>query len=183
MIIRSRAAVIELNSEAAKAVSSKVEGNKVKKTFAVVVLTWFAAACGGNSTPTGPSGQLSVTGTWAGTATDSSTSASAGTVMGQASMGGMTWPLTQSGSTVTGAMNFAGMAGRTPGSLSGTMSGEDMAFTMDMPVNSMMSSGCSARATGTAHFNGTSMTMTGTYTGTNSYTGAFTSGQMAMTRR
>jgi hypothetical protein len=124
---------------------------------------------------------MSVTGTWAGAASDSSTSAGAGTVMGQSSMGAMTWPLTQSGSTVTGSMSFAGMAGRTPGSVSGTMSGEDMTFAMDMPTNSMMSTGCSARATGTAHFNGT--TMTGTYTGTNSCTGAFTSGQMTMTRR
>ena len=103
--------------------------------------------------------------------------------MGQTGMGTMTWPLTQSGSAVTGSMSFAGMAGRMPGAFTGTMSGDDMTFTMDLPNNSMMSSGCTARATGSAHVDGTRMTMTGTYSGTNSCTGSFVNGQMTMTRR
>jgi hypothetical protein len=107
----------------------------------------------------------------------------AGSLMGQAGMGTMTWPLTQSGSTVTGSMNFSGMQGRMPGSFSGTMSGDEMTFTMDMPMDSMMSSGCSARATGTARVNGTRTTMTGTYSGLNSCTGSFANGQMTMTRQ
>jgi hypothetical protein len=136
------------------------------------------------SGPTGATGATSMTGTWAGSASDSSSgSMGAGSLMGQAGMGTMTWPLTQSGSTVTGAMSFSGMQGRMPGSFSGTMSGEEMTFTMDMPNESMMSSGCSARATGTAHVDGTRMTLTGTYSGSNSCTGSFTNGQMAMTRR
>ena len=105
----------------------------------------------------------------------------AGRLMGQAGMGTMTWPLTQSGFTVTGSMNFSGMQGRRSGSFSGTMSGDEMTFTMDMPIDSMMSSGCTARATGTARVNGT--TMTGTYSGSNSCTGSFANGQMTMTRR
>ena len=124
-----------------------------------------------------------MTGTWSGSASDSSLSMGAGSLMGQTGMGTMTWPLTQSGSTITGVMNFAGMPGRTPGVFMGTMSGDEMTFTMDMPNNSMMSSGCSARSTGTARVNGTRMTMTGTYGGMNSCTGAFTNGQMTMTRR
>ncbi len=107
----------------------------------------------------------------------------AGSVMGQAGMGSMTWPLTQNGSTVTGSMSFAGMTGRMPGAFSGTISGDEMTFTMDMPINSMMSSGCVARGTGTARVDGTRTTMTGTYNGSNSCTGAFTNGQMTMTRR
>ncbi len=95
----------------------------------------------------------------------------------------MTWQLTQSGSTVTGSMSFSGMQGGRPGSSSGTMSGDDMTVTMDLPTGSMMSSGCWARATGTARLNGTTMTMTGTYSGSNSCTGSFTNGQMTMTRR
>ena len=109
----------------------------------------------------------------------------AGSMMGQADMGTMTWQLTQNESAVTGAMSFSGsgMQNRTAGSFLGTMSGDDMTLTMDLPTVSMMSSGCSSRATGTARVNRTTMTMTGTYSGSNSCSGAFTSGQMTMTRR
>ena len=106
-----------------------------------------------------------------------------GSVMGQTGMGTMTWPLTQVGSTVTGSMGFSGMQGRMPGAFSGIMTGDEMAFTMDMPGGSMMSSGCSSRATGTAHVNRSTMTMTGTYAGSNSCTGTFNNGQMTMTRQ
>ena len=157
----------------------------MKQAFAVVLLTCFTAACSGGS-PTGPSGpgsQMAMTGTWAGSASDSSSSMGAGSLMGQTGMGTMTWPLTQSGSTVTGSMSFAGMQGRSPGAFSGMMSGDDMTFTMDLPNNSMMSAGCTARATGTARVDRTRMTMTGTYSGSNSCTGSFVNGQMTMTRR
>jgi hypothetical protein len=159
----------------------------VKKALAVVLLTWFAVACGRNS-PTAPSGSMasvSMAGTWAGFGSDSSSSTGAGNMMGQTDMGTMTWQLTQNGSTVTGPMSFSGsgMQGRMPGSFLGTMSGDDMTFTMDMPTSSMMSSGCSSRAAGTAHVNRTTMTMTGTYSGSNSCSGAFATGQMTMTRR
>lgn len=126
---------------------------------------------------------MSVTGTWAGSGSDSSSSMGAGSMMGQAGMGTMTWPLTQSGPTVTGSINFSGMQGRMPGSFLGSMSGDVMTFTIDMPSNSMMSAGCSARATGTARVNGTTMTMIGTYSGSNSCSGSFANGQMTMTRR
>src|SRR5512144_51062 len=137
--------------------SAKRKVVKMKKASAVVLLTLLAAACGGNSS-TAPSGSMasaSVAGTWAGTGTDSSNSMGAGRMMGQTDMGTMTWQLTQDGSTVTGSMSFSGsaMQGRMPGSFLGTMSGDDMTFTMDMPTSSMMSSGCSSRATGTAHVN------------------------------
>ena len=160
---------------------------KMKKAFAVVLLTLFAAACDGNSS-TAPSGAMaseSVAGTWAGIGTDSSSSMGAGSMMGAIDMGTMTWQLTQTGSTVTGPMSFSGsgMPGRMAGSFLGTMSDDDMTFTMDMPTNSMMSPGCSSRATGTAHVNRTMMTMTGTYSGSNSCSGVFANGQMTMTRR
>jgi hypothetical protein len=109
----------------------------------------------------------------------------AGSMMGQTDMGAMTWQLTQNGPTLTGPMSFSGsgMQGRMPGSFVGTMSGDEMTFTMDMPTNSMMSSVCSSHATGTAHVNRTTMTITGTYGGSNSCSGAFANGQMTMTRR
>ena len=157
----------------------------MKKTFAavLVVLVSFAAAC--DNSMTGPSGSMSMAGTWAGSASDSSGSMGTGSRMGQTGMGTMTWPLTQRGSTVTGTMNFSGsgMQGRTPGAFSGVMTGDDMTFTMDMAVGSMMAAGCSSRATGTGRVNRTTMIMTGTYVGMNSCTGAYTNGQMTMTRR
>lgn len=127
----------------------------------------------------------SLAGTWAGSGSDSSSSLGQGSMMGQADMGAMTWQLTQNVSTVSGAMSFAGsgMQGRTPGSFQGTMSGDDMTFTRVMAAGSMMSSGCSSNATGTAHVNRSTMTMTGTYTGSNSCSGPFTGGQMTMSRR
>ena len=157
----------------------------MKQVFAVALLTSVVAACGDSSptAPTGPMASTSMNGTWTGSASDSSSAMGAGSLMGQAGMGTMTWPLTQSGSTVTGSMSFAGMPGRMPGAFSGTMSGDEMTFTMDMPINSMVSSGCTARATGTARVDGTRTTMTGTFGGSNSCTGSFTNGQMMMTRR
>ncbi len=154
----------------------------MKKVFAAVLLTAFAAGCGNNS-PMGLSGTtpMSMTGTWAGSSSDSSNSMGTGSMMGQAGLGAMTWQLTQSGSMVTGSMSFSGMQGGGPGFFSGTMSGDDMTVTMDLPMGSMMSSVCSARATGTARVSG--MMMTGTYSGSNSCTGSFMNGHMTMMRR
>ena len=159
----------------------------MKKVLVTVFLASFAAACGGNAamSPSVPTASASLAGAWTGIASDSSSSTGAGSMMGQADMGTMTWQLTENGSIETGPMSFSGsgMQGRTPGTFLGTMSGDDMTFAMDMPSNSMMSTGCSSRATGTAHINRTTMTMTGTYSGSNSCSGAYTSGQMTMTRR
>ena len=159
----------------------------MKKVFGTVFLASFAAACGGSATtsPSVPTASASLAGAWIGIASDSSSSTGAGSMMGQADMGTMTWQLTENGSIETGPMSFSGsgMQGRTPGNFLGTMTGDDMIFAMDMPSNSMMSTGCSSRATGTAHVNRTTMTMTGTYSGSNSCSGTYTSGQVNMTRR
>jgi hypothetical protein len=104
--------------------------------------------------------------------------------MGQPGMGTMTWQLTQTGSSVTGSMGFSGMPGSMMrGTMSGTISGNTLTFSMDMPSGSMMSGTCSAHAVGTMQLNGTSMTMTGTYSGTNSCAGPFSNGQMVMTHQ
>jgi len=77
--------------------------------------------------------------------------------MGQAGMGTMTLQLVQNGSNVTGSMAFAGAGNMMRGTFTGTMSGEDMTFTMNLPTGSMMSGSCSAQTNGTAHMNGTAM--------------------------
>jgi len=156
----------------------------MKYGVVAVLLAGLAAACGRSPTsPSTPATPVSVSGTWVGNASDSSSSLGPGSMMGQAGVGTMTWQLTQTGSTVKGSLNFSGMPGRMPGSLSGTMDDDDMEFTVDMPMSSMMSSGCAAHATGTAHFDGTTMMFTGTYTGSNTCYGAFTDGQFTMAQR
>ena len=155
------------------------------KALALVLVALSVTACGGSSAtaPSGTTSPVSMTGTWSGNPSDSSSAMGPGSLMGQGGMGTMTWPLTQTGSAVTGSMTFAGMQGRSPGSFVGAMSGDEMTFTLEMPIASMMSSGCTARATGTARVDGMRMTMTGTYSGSNSCTGSFTNGEMTMARR
>lgn len=141
-----------------------------------------AAGCG--SSPTMPSSVASATGAWTGTAFDSSTATlGAGGMMGQGAMGTMTWQLTQNGSSVTGSMSFSGMPNMMRGTFSGTISAEEVTFTMHMPVGSMMSGTCSVEANGTAHMSPGTMMMTGSYSGVNSCAGAFNNGQMTMSRR
>ena len=70
-----------------------------------------------------------------------------------------------------------------PGTLSGTLVGDQLTFTMTMPMNSMMSSACSANATGVAQMHWATMTLVGTYQGTHSCYGPFMNGQMSMVRR
>jgi len=158
----------------------------MKRTLAIVFVASFAAACGGSSSmPTSPSPHpvaMSVAGTWTGSPSDSSGALGSGAVMGQAGMGAMTWQLTASGSTLTGSIGFAGMHGGSTGSFSGVMTDDaDFTFTLDMPMGSMMTSGCTAHATGTAHYDGTTMMLTGTYGGSNTCYGSFTNGQFTMT--
>ena len=151
----------------------------------VVVSPVLLVACGGGSSSPAPTpmNATSLTGTWAGTASDSTTAANPGTMMGQGGMGEMTWRLTQAGNQVTGTVAFANMAGGMPGTVSGTMDADDMPFTLQMPMGSMMSAGCSVTTTGTAHVNRTTVTMTATYTGSNACSGAFTAGHMSMARQ
>lgn len=156
------------------------------RTMAAMVVAGVAglgAACGG-TTPTSPSAAMttSMTGAWAGLASDSSTTMGTGAMMGQVGLGTMTWQLTETGTTVTGVMSFSGMRGGTPGVFTGTVSGDDITFTMVLPSGSMMSAGCTAQATGALHVNRSTMTMIGSYQGTNACTGPFTGGQMTMSR-
>ncbi len=147
------------------------------------------AGCNDTTTPSGPSpilagatGGANLTGTWTGQGSDSSSSVmGAGSMMGQAGMGQMTWRLTTSGSSVSGTMSFSGMPGQMPGSMQGVLSGSVLTFTMTMPAGTMMSPGCSATASGTMQVNGT--TMTGLFSGSNSCNGAFNNGQMTLAKQ
>ena len=65
----------------------------MKKVFVTVFLASLAAACGGSATtsPSATTPSSSMVGAWVGLASDSSSSIGAGSMLGQADMGTMTW--------------------------------------------------------------------------------------------
>jgi len=167
----------------------------------VVVLAVGLTACSGStstptsptmtttptvSTPVSPTGTSTVAGTWVGTAADSSgpsmgmSSGAMGMGMSTSALGSMTWQMTQTGSTFTGAVSFAGYHGSTSMSVSGTMNGRSGTFTMTMPVGSMPSAGCSGQVSGTFDMDDMLLRMTGSYGGSATCSGAFNNGQMTM---
>ncbi len=155
----------------------------------LLVATLIVGGCNNTTTPSGPSPILTgstsgvnLTGTWMGQGSDSSSSTmGSGSMMGQAGIGQMTVLISESGSSVSGTVAFSGMPNLTPGSLTGTLSGNIFTFTITMPAGSMLTSGCSVTANGTLQVNVT--TMTGAFSGSNSCDGAFTNGQMTLTKR
>src|SRR4051812_31942122 len=92
---------------------------------AMLVFGVVAIGCkgGGSSTPSAPSA-ITVNGTWSGTASDSS------------GPGTMTWQLSQMGTTFSGTLTMkdstVNVTGR--GSVSGTLSGSSLQFSMSVPA-------------------------------------------------
>lgn len=158
--------------------------------FAAIAVAAVSVACVGNgSTSTGmmtpataptPTASSTLNGTWTGAASDST-----GTMMGAGllppMMGNMTWEITQTGNTFAGVMRFAGYSGT--GTMSGTISGKTITFTMTMPSGSMMTATCAAAANGTIDMDDLMTLMHGSYSGLNSCSGSFDHGQMTMTHR
>lgn len=157
-----------------------------------IMVTTLAAALGFSacgSTSSSPSSASpaattlsSLTGTWSGASSDSS-----GSMMGAglttSMMNSATWQVTQNGSAFTGSMQFQGYGGG-PMTVSGTVSGHTGTFTMTVPTGSMMMNGtCNATAMGTFDMDDLMTQMHGTYTGTNTCSGAFDHGQVSLTRR
>ncbi len=154
--------------------------------IALVVGALSAVGCGDGSgtssmMPTGPSG-ASMSGTWSGTASDSSGSMM-GAGMSSSMMGSMSWQVTQAGGAFSGQMQFAGYQSRGTMSVSGAMNGTAGTFSMNIPSGSMMSGTCVATAQGTVELNAAMTEMHGTYSGTNSCTGAFDHGVVSLVRR
>jgi hypothetical protein len=148
---------------------------------AALVAAVGAAGCGSSSSTPAPTPSATMmSGTWVGSASDSS-----GTMMGggvsASMMGGTTWSITQTGNNFSGTMHVGGHDGGTM-VVSGTMTGRTGTFTMTMPAGSMMMSRCSATATGTFDIDDM-MQFHGTYAGTNTCTGPFGQGQMTMTHQ
>ncbi len=149
----------------------------------VLFLAAVVAGCGGGGNSAGPTDASSLTGyagTWVG-----SMSESGGAMMGSGTMGGMmsgqvTWHMTQTGANVQGDMDMSGFRGTGRMAITGTITGQTMTFTMNIPAGGMPDAGCAASGTGTAQMNGNAMT--GTYSGSNTCSGAFTNGKIKFSR-
>ena len=147
-----------------------------------LVAALTATACGGGtSSPTSPGVSASMTGTWLGSASDS-TGSMMGAGLSASMMGNTTWNITQTGSTFSGTMQFPGYQGGTM-MVSGTMNGNTGTFTMTIPARTMTTGVCSATSTGTFDMDDMRTQLHGTYTGTNSCAGPFNSGQMSLAHR
>lgn len=141
------------------------------------VLALAAAACGGRS-PTQPSGGSpspsvsDLSGAWTGDARDPSGS------------GTMAWQASQSGAVLSGTITLTDQAtsvtGR--GTLAGEVSGASVRFSGFIPVGGFDGrfNACSANLSGEATLSGNSLR--GTYAGSNTCSGPFTSGQFTMSR-
>ena len=150
-----------------------------------ILLVGCGGSGGGTSAgpaPTPVATTTTVSGEWTGSASDS-TAQSTPHMMGQSGMGRMTWQLTQTGAKVTGSVTFSGMPHGMFGTFTGTMDADDMVFMLNLPMGTMMSGGCGANAKGTVHVDRSTMTMAGTYAGSNTCSGPFVDGHMMLVRR
>ena len=121
---------------------------------------------------TGSGATADVNGTWSGSATDSSGG------------GSMAWQLTQSGTSFSGTVTVTDtVTGLTAqGTVSGTISGSSVRYSIAIPAGGFESAAsCTASASGDGQVS--SSAITGVYTGSNSCTGAISSGQFTLNKQ
>src|SRR5262245_25748815 len=143
----------------------------------LMTLAWSACSDGGGGSASpgspSPSSGSGLTGAWVGNASDSS------------GPGQMTWQLTQSGGSFTGSITMTDTATKLSGrgSISGTMSGSSLRFTIAVPSGGFDAphSSCTADVSGDGELNGAAIN--GTYQGTSSCGGTISSGQMLLNRQ
>ncbi|MCA1563531.1 MAG: hypothetical protein LC753_06750 [Acidobacteria bacterium] len=126
----------------------------------------------GSGTSTG----LNLTGTWSGTASDSS-----GQLL-------LTWRLTQSATTVTGTVTATTTVGAplyTGGTLTGTTTASALTFTFTIPRGGISPlPNCSATFSGTAAAADITATgMSGTYSGSDTCGGTYVSGRFTLIKQ
>ena len=149
-----------------------------------VIALWVLVSfgCGGSSgstsapspTPTpGPSESVNLNGTWSGPASDST------------GPGAMAWQVTQTAASFSGTVTMTdtatGLTGR--GSVSGTVSGSAVRFSITIPAGGFDSpfASCTASVTGDAQ--ASSSSITGTYSGSSSCNGAIGSGKLTLNKQ
>jgi hypothetical protein len=147
-----------------------------------LLVTVLVIACDQVTTPTpiGVPATVTLTGTWFGSASDSHRQAQQ-----------LTLRLTQDGRNVTGSVTGTTVTSvplYTSGSLTGTMSGSTLRFTILIPVGSVVDSPtCSVTYNGsTTDVTATGVTatgITGTYTGTDSCFGDLAAGRFTLAKQ
>ena len=157
-------------------------GHHLFSGLALALLAFISAeACGGSGgsstqpSPTSPSasGPVSLSGTWIGSASDSS------------GPGQMSWQVTQAGGSFSGTATLTdtatGLGGR--GSVSGTVSNSSIHFSISIPAGGFDSpyAACTANVSGDGQASTSSIT--GTYSGSNSCAGIITSGQLTLNKQ
>lgn len=97
----------------------------------------------------------------------------------------MTWQVTQADTTISGTVTMTdtstGAGGR--GTLSGTVSGSSVHFTIAIAAGGFDApyAACTANVSGDA--SATTTTMTGSYSGTNSCSGTVAAGQISLSKQ
>ncbi len=138
---------------------------------ATVALT---AACGGSSS-TSPSNAVDLTGTWTGTASDSSGNAT------------VTVTLAQSGAAFSGTGHLQSTASTATATVAGTVSGNTLTFTWTIPVGGYSApfQTCSSASTGSATVTSNRFvgTYSGSYGGSGACTGPISNGLVTLTRQ
>jgi hypothetical protein len=140
--------------------------------FTIAVLGATCLACD-DSPPTSPTPAVTLSGTFAGSMSDTS------------GPGRMRWQVTQNGAQVTGTFaatdDVSGVAAN--GDISGTLSGGTLTFRMNVPAGTLPPpfSACSITSDGSGQV--TNTLIEATYTGRNSCTGLFGNGRLSLTRQ
>ena len=143
--------------------------------IAMAAVSFACAGDGGSGSASGPSPSpgVSLTGSWVGTASDST------------GPGQMMWQVSQSGGSFNGTMTVTDTATRQSGrgSVSGTISGSAIRFTIAIPAGGFdaPNASCTAGATGEGQLAGTAITAT--YEGSSSCGGTIASGQMTLNKQ
>jgi hypothetical protein len=154
----------------------RASSNPLSVLLLVSLSIAFHACEGSTTAPTGSPGSSSttssLTGTWQGTASDSS------------GPGQMTWVITQSGGSISGTMTLTDTATKLGGrgSISGSVSGSTIRFTLTVPAGGFDApyGSCTSEVSGEAEVSGTALT--GSYSGSNSCEGAIASGQVSLNK-
>jgi len=152
----------------------------MRQSCVLVILAIALAGCSattptGSTTVGGGTTTVKLSGTWSGGATDS--------LRPQLTM---TWQLTQDGQKVAGtvvATTSVGAPVYTGGTVTGTLSGNTLAFTVAIPRGSVVDLPDCAVAFGGSTTDITATGMTGTYAGTDSCAGAFAGGRLNLVKQ
>ena len=160
-----------------------VDHRRVRRLLSLAVWALASFGCSGDSgptsatsptpTPTPPSESANLNGSWSGPASDST------------GPGAMAWQITHTGTAFSGTATMTdtttGLTGR--GSVSGTISGSSVRFTVTVAAGGFDSpfASCTASVTGDAQASASSIT--GTYTGSSSCGGTIGSGKLTLNKQ